>query len=64
MVDIKELRKKAELLGQNPSIGNIMGVIEQIAVALDEITSPKVSSPRTVPTEEVKPKRGRKKKNV
>ena len=32
------LKEKAELLNQNPSVGNVIGVIEELAIAIDELS--------------------------
>ena len=63
------LQKEAEALSQNPSYGNIIGVIEKIAKAVDELTVDNVSVPEfvssTFATDDVvktKPKRRKRKK--
>lgn len=69
-MDLWQLKKKAELLNQNPSMGNVFNVIVEIVEAITELHPEKVQAPKVatddvaeVETIEVK-KRDRKKKNV
>lgn len=63
MVNIKDLRKQAESLNQDPSINKVFDIIVQICQILDEKFPTKETKPATADTVEPK-KRGRKKKNV
>lgn len=59
MVNLKELRKEIEFIGQNPSIGAMLGGLEKLACAIESL-HPQKETKTEVDKEEKKSKKGKK----